>query len=113
MEQDGKIDRKSMEAYKANLGLLSSRYTQVETRVLEKWAREFEDGGSQDPETYKVEFPGGSAIAVQGLVSDSIITRDLSKRTLLTDIQGLREYYVATEKGLKLINDVARAALLG
>ncbi|KAF0247024.1 MAG: HNH endonuclease domain-containing [Planctomycetota bacterium] len=63
----GEIDRKSMQIYKRNLGVLSGRYNQIEIRLLAELAarpgdRQFE------------VIPGGSRILFLGLAKDGLVT---------------------------------------
>jgi hypothetical protein len=62
---NGDIDRKAMQQYKVNLGVLTSRYGDLEQRVLEQLA-------SSPPNTY-VPVPGGLDILLMYLLRDGII----------------------------------------
>jgi hypothetical protein len=61
----GEIDRKAMRQYKANLGLLASRYGEVERRVIEYFA--------ENPNESVVHLPGGMQILVRYLVKDGYL----------------------------------------
>ncbi len=59
------IDRKAMRQYKANLGLLTSRYGEVERRVIEYFA--------ENPNESKVYLAGGMQLLVRYLVKDGYL----------------------------------------
>lgn len=66
MEQDGKIDRPAMKMHKANLGLLTGRYSDLERRVLETF--------SADPVAgTRIALPGGLDLLLKYLVDDGLI----------------------------------------
>lgn len=61
----GDIDRKSVLAYKANLGLLRGRYGDLERRVLERFAK--------DPNLEEIEIDRSHALLLEYLVSDGLL----------------------------------------
>jgi hypothetical protein len=61
----GEIDLPSMRRYKANLGLLISRYGDLERRVLSLFA--------EQPDKSQIKLPGGTQIFVMYLVKDGFL----------------------------------------
>lgn len=61
----GQIDRQSMLQYKANLGLLNSRYGDTERRVLDHFA--------MHPNTDEVGLPGGMQVLLMYLIQDGLL----------------------------------------
>lgn len=59
------IDRPSMRRYKANLGLLNSRYGELERRVLAHFA--------ENPEEETIYLPGGLRMLVMYLMKDGLL----------------------------------------
>ena len=59
------IDRLSMVQYKANLGLLNSRYGDLERRVLDYFA--------MNPEADEVQLPGGMQVLLMYLIQDGLL----------------------------------------
>ncbi|MEU8335548.1 HNH endonuclease signature motif containing protein [Micromonospora tulbaghiae] len=63
----GEIDRKAMLQYKANLGLLNSRYGDLERRVLTVFA--------EHPEAGSIDLPGGLSVLLSYLLQDGLLVR--------------------------------------
>lgn len=63
----GGIDRLSMKGYKANLGLVSGRYGEIERRLLDNFAN--------DPYAIGMRLPAGWDLALWYLVKDGIIAK--------------------------------------
>lgn len=61
----GEIDRRSVQAYKANLALLNSRYGDLERRVLERFV--------QDEALSEVVVDVGHAVLLDYLVADGLL----------------------------------------
>jgi hypothetical protein len=61
----GQIDRLAMLQYKANLGLLNSRYCDAERRVLDYFALH--------PDAAEVQLPGGMDVLLMYLIQDGFI----------------------------------------
>jgi hypothetical protein len=66
-DKDKKIDRRSMLTYKANLGLLNSRYGEFERRVLQQF--------SEQPQAKIIRLPGSAAILVLYLLKDGFLLK--------------------------------------
>ena len=93
----GEIDRKSMDIYKRNLGLLSNRYGDVELRVLQIFAE------NRDAEM--VELPGGLDILVWYLLRDGLL-RDTGNTSEIkfAGVHSSRLYAI-TDKGRAFANE--------
>ncbi|MBT0993914.1 HNH endonuclease [Cellulomonas sp. DKR-3] len=61
----GEIDRLAMQAYKANLGLVTGRYGDLERRVLERFTK--------DPLLTEIVIDRANELSLQYLVDDGII----------------------------------------
>jgi hypothetical protein len=59
------IDRQSMRRYKANLGVITSRYGDLEQRVLVLFGR--------DPKANTIDLPGGLDILLMHLLEDGML----------------------------------------
>ena len=59
------IDRLAMQQYKANLAILSSRYGDIEKRVLEWFA--------EHPDRDRIRCPGGGELFVKYLINDGYL----------------------------------------
>ena len=101
-DNEKKIDRKSMLIYKANLGLLNSRYGETERRILELF--------SEQSQLNKIRLPGLSAILVLYLLKDGF----LSKTGEGPHINGSPswEEYMLTEAGRQFVEDWKQARFL-
>lgn len=55
----GDIDRKDLMQYKANLGIINSRYSDLERHVLEYYARRF--GGTRAPARRQAQYRSSMA----------------------------------------------------
>lgn len=73
------IDRKAMCQYKANLGLLTSRYGEVERRVIEYFA--------ENPNESTVHLPGGMQLLVRYLSKDGYL--DIGEPYMASDREHL------------------------
>ncbi|MGH9653104.1 MAG: HNH endonuclease signature motif containing protein [Bryobacteraceae bacterium] len=84
------IDRISMKGYKANLGLISGRYGEIENRILSMLAA--------DPRINQFRLPGGWDIQLMYLLKDGLIAK---VNTVQFTIQGLpaTDDYVVTPEG--------------
>jgi len=114
LEQDGKIDRKSMVQYKENLGILNARYGLIEQRIIHEGTEYYEKNGIPEIGSVTHELPGGSQILVKGLLNDGFIYL-ANTDTGLTSLGGIevglpvRELYALSEFGWKLIERTVRA----
>lgn len=63
----GGIDRKAMRQYKANLGVLTSRYGEIERRFLEEFI--------ERPDCYSIQMPAASDLLMLNLVRDGMAVR--------------------------------------
>lgn len=93
------IDLKSLQIYKANLGLLNSRYGEFERRVLQKFFEE--------PHQKSIRLPGCSEISVLYLIKDEFLIKSRAG----PHINGSPswEEYTLTEKGRQFIENWKRA----
>lgn len=102
----GEIDRKAMQQYKANLGLLNRRYGDFERRVLEILATE--------PRRSWLNLSPGSDIHLWYLVKDGILQRDPNDASTIAQFGRLRsrlervEVYLVTDTGREFIDNWAR-----
>jgi hypothetical protein len=113
-EKPGQIDRASLKIYKANLGILNSRYGELERRVLEvfAWRRQ------QGLEDTLIQLSGTDRISMMYLVQDGyveimapgkayITIRDGQWSAYATDVEvggaPIFEHYRLTEAGKKFL----------
>jgi hypothetical protein len=82
----GEIDRRAMLQYKANLGLVNSRYGDVERRVLDYLALH--------PDLDEIELPGGMQVLLMYLVQDGYLVYGETFRSRGT-ADGLFDFDVA------------------
>ena len=115
MEQDGKIDRKALFQYKANLALLNSRYGRIERRLIEEGVEYYQKFGRPKPRQLMVhELPGYSEIFVKGLLDDGVIVlvktrsglESMKGKKIGLDVQNL---YALTEKGWDIVERAIKA----
>lgn len=92
------IDRKAMLQYKANLGLLTSRYGDLERRFLEALAAE--------PSSSGVILPGGMTLMMKHLLDDGMVVIGENSGGSM-GIAGVMvpafQTYVVTAKGHRLV----------
>lgn len=98
---NGKIPRKSIEAFKANLGLLRSRYSDAERRILEAFAMNFPPG--QLNSSVALPIPGGTSYTMMYLEHDGLV--------VVTPNQGISigglppwELVTLTQKGIQVVH---------
>ncbi|WP_158226819.1 HNH endonuclease [Amycolatopsis vastitatis] len=106
-DQEKKIDRKAMRQYKANLGLLHSRYGDFERRVLTYFV--------MNPEQDSIALPGGMNVALLYLLRDGYVvyggtlrTRANADHIFSYDVVAL-QHYVITDLGRQFVTDWANA----
>jgi hypothetical protein len=107
----GEIDRKAMRQYKANLGILTSRYGEIERRFLEQFIGR--------PDIYSIQMPAASDLLMLNLARDGMVTRGFVDRSIglhipigsaaVIDFTGTQETYSITEKGRELVSRMAEA----
>ncbi|MFD4637381.1 HNH endonuclease signature motif containing protein [Lentzea sp. NPDC058436] len=104
------IDQPAMRQYKANLGLLNSRYGDVERRVLTHFAMK--------PEVNEVYLPGASNLLVMYLVQDGYLVEAETYQSRATpdgffefDVPVLQRYDL-TAAGREFVERWSRAAAL-
>ncbi|MDX3135973.1 HNH endonuclease signature motif containing protein [Streptomyces europaeiscabiei] len=110
----GEIDRKAMQQYKANLGVINGRYGEIERRVLTIFA--------ENPDIKSIPMPAASDVAMLHLVKDGIFRRGLARDLALIIpngsnaeidfVGGTQEFYTITEKGRDLVQRLAEARAL-
>ncbi|WP_221221203.1 HNH endonuclease signature motif containing protein [Mycolicibacterium sp. BK556] len=102
----GAIDRKAMQQYKSNLGLLTNRYNSIELRMLEHFAKALPFFAKEQPEIEFPRFilPGGMGLMCWYLLTDGMVEA--------SPIDGIAEFvegiplyegYKLTPKGKALI----------
>lgn len=85
-----------MKGYKANLGLVSGRYGEVERRLLDALALE--------PGANLIKLPGGLDFQVMYLLRDGLITKEpLRGAMMLIDGKPVMEDYALTPAGREFI----------
>jgi DNA-binding HxlR family transcriptional regulator len=93
------IDRPSLRTYKANLGLLSSRYGDLERRML--------DGFVENPDATLV-LPAALSVLMNYLVRDGIVTRHVPPMTPIgLEAWVERHHYKLTDAGRTLVGRIA------
>ncbi|MEV7448512.1 MULTISPECIES: HNH endonuclease [Streptomyces] len=110
----GEIDRKAMQQYKANLGVINGRYGEIERRVLALFA--------ENPSIKSIPMPAASDVMMLNLVKDGMFVRGLGPSLALlipngsnAEIDfsgGTQEFYTITEKGRDLVQRLATARAL-
>lgn len=106
----GEIDRLSMLQYKANVGIVNSRYGDLERRVLDYFA--------MNPKADEVELPGGMQLLLMYLIQDGYLvygetfrSRGTSDGLFDFDIAALQVYRL-TEAGRDFVRRWSTAAAL-
>ncbi|GAA2562061.1 HNH endonuclease [Winogradskya consettensis] len=111
----GEIDRKSMEQYKFNLGIIKSRYGEIERRILVIFAT--------DPSITIIGMPLASDVAMLYLVNDGLFRREFDQSngfgltvpngaSAIIDFTGKQEFYTITDKGREFVRRLAEAEKL-
>lgn len=92
---NGQIDKKSIKAYKNNLTILNSRYSDLEKRVLRYF--------HENPKEKEILLPGGFDIMLSELLRDQMLV-DTGKDTgvILSDMPS-QKYYAITPAGKKFL----------
>ena len=88
-DRDKKIDRKSMLIYKANLGLLNSRYGEYERRILQRFC--------DWPNEKTIRLPGLCEIFILYLLKDGFLSKT-REGPHINDSPSWEEYRL-TDKG--------------
>ena len=104
---NNKIPRKSIEAFKANLGLLRSRYSDAERRILEAFA--LDDRPLTTNNAWPI--PGGTAYTVMYLERDGLITVHPNNGI---SIGGLPPYELValTSRGIEVVRRMRNALVI-
>lgn len=91
---NGDIDKKSMEQYKANLSIINARYNDFEKRVLET---------INNQENKDIQIPGGLEMMVSYLLKDKLLKITAQSGIIMN---GIPSYYVysLTDKGQKFLD---------
>jgi hypothetical protein len=95
---NGDIDRQSMLAYKANLGLISTRYSDTERRVLEYFAL--------NPDATDIRMPGnGWEVLLMYLLKEGLIISAPSLAGTPLSVRGVpvAENFRLTEQGREFV----------
>ena len=97
----GDIDRLSMKGYKANLGLVSGRYGEVERRLLDALALH---------PLARIRLPGGLAFQLMYLLKDGLLARVPTQgANIVMDGMPMTEEYVVTPAGQEFIERWVKA----
>lgn len=95
------IDRKAMQAYKANLALLNSRYSDLEKRIIDAFIK--------DRSKKEILIPGGLDLMLMYLMEDGLII-DTGKTTgVILSGMPSQKLYALTAQGEDLIKNLAEA----
>lgn len=100
----GTIPRKSIEAFKANLGLLRSRYSDAERRILEAFALD----GRPLSTNNAWPIPGGAAYTVMYLERDGLITVHPNEGIMIGALPAY-ELVALTAKGVEVVRRMREA----
>jgi hypothetical protein len=99
---NGDIDRLSMKGYKANLGLVSGRYGEIERRLLDALALE--------PTVTHLRLPGGLDFQVMYLLKDGLIAKAPRRgANMFIDGWPVTEEYIVTAAGRQFIERWVKA----
>ena len=102
----GKIPRKSIESFKANLGLLRGRYSDAERRILEAFALNHSAEALNTLLGFPI--PGGTGYTMMYLVKDGLVSVTPNKGI---SIGGLPPYEIVTltHKGIDVVKRMQNA----
>ena len=100
-DKDKKIDRKSMLAYKHNLGLLNSRYGEFERRILQFFCK--------SPQQRIIQLSGLSEIQVFYLLKDGLLKKNGKDSGIKSNGISTWEEYLLTDQGKMLIDSWKQA----
>jgi hypothetical protein len=98
---NGDIDTLSMKSYKANLGLVSGRYGEMERRILDLLA--------DNPALNQLRLPGGWDIQLMYLLKDGLIVKAAKGPTVLINGLPATEDYIITHAGQEFIKSLIAA----
>lgn len=103
----GEIPRQSVKAFKDNLMLMKSRYTESERRILVTFAQ----GQEADLASGYLVIPGGTSYTVSALIRDGLIVVEPNDQM---SIGGLPPYETVelTQKGIDAVRRLRRAQRL-
>jgi hypothetical protein len=96
----GEIDRPSLRIYKANLGLISSRYGDLERRVLDMFV--------DDPTANLAHLPTELSVLMNYLVRDGIVERRLPANEVGVERFPSYRHYWLTETGRAFVERLAK-----
>ena len=83
----GDIDRPSMKGYKANLGLVSGRYGEMERRILDQLATS---------RALRFRLPGGWDIPLMYLLRDGLIVKVAGPGIFMNGLPATEDYMVTS-----------------
>jgi hypothetical protein len=98
------IDQKSMQIYKANLGLLGHRYSEFERRLLQVFC--------ENPQGNAIILPGLSEIPVFYLLKDGLLVKNGKNSGVLSSGIPTWEEYQLTDRGKMFVDDMRQARSL-
>ena len=93
----GEIHRQSIQQYKANLGILNSRYSDFERRVLEVFAAK----ANED----RLWLPGGLDIMLMYLLKDGLLVDTGQNSGVILSGMPSQKLYSLTRKGRQFVNE--------
>jgi HNH endonuclease len=93
----GDIDRLSMKGYKANLGLISGRYGEMERRMLDQLA--------ENSSLTRFRLPGGWEIQLMYLIKDGLIAKAAPQGSVIINGLSATDDYVVTAAGREFIKN--------
>ncbi len=96
-----KLDRKSLKQYKLNLGIINSRYGDIERRVLEFFAT--------NPDANTIRLPGGLDILVAYLIIDGLLVKPPPAGGIYFGDVPMHQVYVLTQPGRDFVRKWAEA----
>jgi hypothetical protein len=104
----GEIDRQSMLHYKANLGVINSRYNDFERRILEA----FSEAIQENPATPVMDLPGGGqSLQYRYLLADGLIAQCAGNYMVVSGVPVGMQFTI-TDKGRDFISKWYGAELL-
>jgi hypothetical protein len=96
-----KLDRKALRQYKINLGIVNSRYGDIERRVLEVFA--------ENRSVNEISLPGGLDILLLYLIKDGLLTKSPPTGGIYFGSVPMHQSYILTAAGREFVERWAAA----
>lgn len=96
-----KLDRKALRQFKINLGVINSRYGDVEQRALEFFA--------ENPGISKISLPGGLDILLMYLIKDGLLIKPPPSGGIYFGSVPMHQVYILTAEGREFVERWAAA----